>query len=51
MTVDPRFGRLLTSNLVALAIRAHLQDWLVPFLAEVERQLEIPARTIAQPAS
>jgi len=51
VTVDPRFGRLLTSNLVALAIRAHLQDWLVPFLAEVERQLEIPARTIAQPAS
>lgn len=51
MSVDPRFGRLLTSNLVALAVRAHLQDWLVPFLAEVERQLELDPQTLAAPQS
>lgn len=51
MTISQRFGRLMTSDAVASGVQSHLQEWLVPFLAEVERQLGLAARSIAQPAS
>lgn len=51
MTVSPRFGRLLTASAVSAAVKAHLEAWLVPFLAEVERQLELDPRSIAAPRS
>ena len=48
---SPRFGRLLVPSDIAVAAQAHLKLWLVPFLAEVERQRGLSPRTIKEPQS
>lgn len=51
MTISPAFGRLLTTNAVSSAVEAHLKLWIIPFLAEVERQIAVAPRTVAAPKS
>lgn len=51
MSISERFGRILSSQAISNAIEKHLKDWLVVFLAEVERQLDITPREIHVPKS
>jgi hypothetical protein len=51
MPAHPRIGRIVGPYGLALSIKHGLQDFLVAYIAEVERQDGLEARTIPEPRS
>lgn len=52
MTYTPTvFGQIIDADQVEQALRTTLQTWIVPYLAEAERQLEFTPRTLPAPRS
>lgn len=49
MSLASPFGPLVSRQDVQQAVLATLQEWIISYLAEVERQEQLPARTIPTP--